>query len=103
MPQEQLILIVACFFTATLSGMLGMAGGISLLTIMAQFYKQELLIPLHGIIQLVSNSTRLTFLFKDINWNVVSVYCMGALLGAAIGSQMNFVIDDKVCDHRDYA
>lgn len=52
------ILGAAAFGTSILSAIVGMAGGITLLAVMLLFLDPLLAIPLHGTVQLVSNSSR---------------------------------------------
>ena len=62
---EIITLIIAAFITSSISAVLGMGGGIILLGIMAVIIPNGyMVIALHGIIQLISNSTR-TYVFKD--------------------------------------
>ena len=61
---ELTILIIAAFITSSISAVLGMGGGIILLGIMAILIPEGyMVIALHGLIQLVSNTTR-TYVFK---------------------------------------
>lgn len=57
-PFELSVLAAAAFVTAILSAVIGMAGGIVLLTVMLLFMEPLVAIPLHGAVQLVSNSSR---------------------------------------------
>jgi uncharacterized membrane protein YfcA len=57
-PIALAVLAVACLGTSILSAVVGMAGGITLLSVMLLFLDPILAIPLHGVIQLVSNSSR---------------------------------------------
>lgn len=52
------ILAAAAFATSILSAIVGMAGGITLLAVMLLFLPPLVVIPLHGVIQLVSNGSR---------------------------------------------
>lgn len=52
------VLCVTAFFTAILSAIVGMAGGMALLSVMLWFLPPLAAIPLHGAIQLVSNFSR---------------------------------------------
>ena len=62
---ETIILIIAAFITSAISAVIGMGGGIILLGIMAILIPDGyMVIALHGIIQLFSNTTR-TYLFKE--------------------------------------
>ena len=63
---ESIILILAAFLTATLSAIIGMGGGVTLLGIMAIIMPEGyLVVAYHGIIQLVSNVTRTT-VYRDV-------------------------------------
>ena len=59
-----IILIVSALITSSISAVLGMGGGIILPGIMALIIPQGyMVIALHGIIQLFSNTTR-TYIFR---------------------------------------
>ena len=55
---ELVALGATVFVTAVLSGVLGMAGGIALLGVLLVYLPPLVAIPLHGVIQLVSNGSR---------------------------------------------
>ena len=84
---EIIILIIAAFITSSISAVLGMGGGILLLAIMAIIIPNGyMVIALHGIIQLISNSTR-TYVFKDhLKNNLIKEFLIGSLLGASISA-----------------
>jgi uncharacterized membrane protein YfcA len=52
------ILTAVAFATSILSAVLGLAGGIVLLSVMLLFLPPLVAIPLHGVVQLVSNASR---------------------------------------------
>ena len=61
---ESIILIVAALVTSSISAVLGMGGGVVLLGIMAIIIPEGyMVIALHGVIQLFSNTTR-TFIYR---------------------------------------
>ncbi len=81
------VLTIAAFLTATLSGLIGMGGGILLLAIMFSFIESHgEVIPLHGSVQLVSNSTRAVAFVRDADWPTLGRFALGAVPGACIGS-----------------
>ena len=57
-PGAAAILAVSAFATAVLSAIVGMAGGITLLAVMLLFFEPLVAVPLHGVVQLVSNGSR---------------------------------------------
>ena len=82
---EIAILILASFITSSISAVLGMGGGIILLGIMAIMIPQGyMVIALHGIIQLISNSTRAYVFKKYIKKILIKQFLIGALVGVAI-------------------
>lgn len=88
MDSQTVILIIAAFLTATLSGFLGMGGGILLLTVMATYFPPAVLIPLHGAVQLVSNSVRLAMSWRDVSWTILLPMVAGSVVGVVVGSQV---------------
>ena len=79
---ELFILIAAAFITSSISAVLGMGGGIILLGIMAIIIPEGyMVIALHGVIQLISNTTR-TYVFKNhIKKELVKDFLIGAIFG----------------------
>lgn len=65
-PTTILVLSVASFATAIVSAVLGMAGGIMLLAVMLLFLDPVLAIPIHALVQLVSNSSRAVIHRREI-------------------------------------
>ncbi|MCB0405619.1 MAG: sulfite exporter TauE/SafE family protein [Bdellovibrionales bacterium] len=88
MDAQSIVLIGAALVTSIVSGTMGMAGGILLLAVMAEFFAPTVLIPLHGIVQFASNGSRTLILFKHIRWNIAAWFAAGALVGALFGSQL---------------
>ncbi len=82
------VLIPAAFATSVVSGTIGMGGGIVLLAVMAQYFPPATLIPLHGVIQLASNSSRVLYGFKHVERRIMARYAAGAAVGAALGSRV---------------
>ena len=84
---ETSILIIAAFLTSSISAVLGMGGGIILLGIMAIIIpKGYMVIALHGIIQLASNTTR-TFVFRNhLKPYIIKQFTLGSIFGAIISA-----------------
>lgn len=83
----EIILVTAAFLTATISAMIGMAGGIMLFAVMASFLPPPVLIPIHGVTQFGSNLSRCALNFKDIKLRILMPFAIGAVLGSSVGSQ----------------
>jgi len=90
---ELIILIISAFITSSISAILGMGGGIILLGIMAIIIPNGyMVIALHGIIQLISNTTR-TFVFrKYLKKDLIKEFLIGAIIGAGLSAIIIFLL-----------
>lgn len=68
------ILCTAGLLTAALSAVVGMAGGITLLSVMLLLFEPLVAIPIHGVVQLVSNSSRTFIQRKHVDWTILWRY-----------------------------
>jgi uncharacterized membrane protein YfcA len=71
-----LVLGVAALLTAALSAIVGMAGGITLLAVMLLLMDPLEAIPIHGVIQLVSNGSRTYIQRSHVRWHWVGRYSL---------------------------
>ncbi len=76
------------FLTAAMGTVAGLGGGVLLLGVMATVFPPAALIPLHGVIQLGSNVSRVTIMRRHVLWSAIVAAGIGALLGAAIGGEL---------------
>ena len=80
-----IILVISAFITSSISAILGMGGGIILLGIMAIIIPEGyMVIALHGVIQLISNTTRAYVFRKHVKKNIIKQFSIGALFGVFI-------------------
>lgn len=89
------VLTITAFLTATLSGILGMGGGILLLAVMAGYFPPSVTIPFHGAVQLVSNVSRATLSWRDIAWRILGPMIAGSVAGAVVGSQLAITLPES--------
>ena len=80
-----IVLVVAAVLTATVSAILGMAGGIMLQAVMLFMLPLTVVVPLHGAVQLCSNATRLLVYLRNMDARVVWRYVIGSLAGGVCG------------------
>ena len=87
------ILILSAFITSSISAVIGMGGGIILLGIMAIIIPEGyMVIALHGIIQLISNTTR-TYVFRNhLKDKLIKEFSLGALIGAGLSGLIIFLL-----------
>jgi uncharacterized membrane protein YfcA len=91
-----IILIITALLTSIISGMTGMAGGTILLAVIASIVDTAFVVPLHGTVQLVSNSTRSLLFFKHIKWKIILFFLIGILPGALIGLYVFKLLDKNI-------
>ncbi len=83
-----LVLLLAAFVTATISAILGMGGGITLLGVMTALLPPPVVVPLHGMVQLSSNLTRTWAYRKHIRWPIFIAYAVPALVGMGLATRL---------------
>jgi len=83
-----LVLVVACFVTATVSAILGMAGGVTLLGVMTALLPAPVVVPLHGIVQLGSNWTRTWAFRRHVRWSIFFAFMLPAVVGVGIAASI---------------
>jgi uncharacterized protein len=81
---------ILAFFTAMLSGIFGMAGGLVLMGGLALVLPVSAAFVTHGILQLVANGWRAILHRQHVNWKIVSLYAMGSLAAGVAMSQIAF-------------
>lgn len=82
---ELAVLGVAALLTSVLSAVVGMAGGIVLLAVMLLFLPPLVAIPLHGVIQLVSNGSRAWLQRSHVHGDILVRYALPLLPMAFAG------------------
>lgn len=80
-----IILTISVFFCSILSGMMGMAGGVLFLGILASFVETAYIVPIYATVMIVSSGSRTVLFYKNINWGIVFRYTLGLLPGAFLG------------------
>lgn len=81
------ILILSAFAmcTSALTSLVGAGGGTALLALMLYFIPAASVIPVHGCIQLISNTTRVYLFWKYMNWGIIIRFAALMPLGVYLG------------------
>lgn len=87
---ESVFIAVAVLATSTLSGILGMGGGMILMGIFLWLLPVEWAMVLHGVTQLMSNGSRAWLHRGDVQWGFMPRYLVGALLSFALFSWLGW-------------
>ena len=87
------IIILATFFTAFLSSIFGMLGGLILMGVLVFIMPVSNAMVLHGLIQLTSNGYRAWLNKKDINWIIIFTIVVGNIIALTAFLLITFVPD----------
>ncbi len=82
------ILIVASFFTSALTASVGVGGGLLMLGLMTYVIPIAALIPVHGLVQLGSNTSRSFIQRAHIKWRIVFLFFLGSVFGVLAGAML---------------
>jgi uncharacterized protein len=80
------LLAVASFFTSALTAAFGVGGGIAMLALMGLFVPVAALIPVHGAVQLGSNTGRAWHQRANVRMDIALPFIAGSLIGAIAGA-----------------
>ena len=80
------LLVVASFFTSALTAAFGVGGGVAMLALMGLFVPVSALIPVHGVVQLGSNTSRAFRMREHVRRDIFGPFLVGSLLGAVAGA-----------------
>lgn len=90
------LFFAAVFFTALISAVFGMAGGLILMGVLAALYPVAGAMVAHGLIQSVSNGWRAVLLRRFILWRTVALFAAGSALGAAALASVSVTLEKPV-------
>jgi uncharacterized membrane protein YfcA len=80
-----LALVLVALATSVVSGVMGLAGGMLLLAALLYVLDPVVAIPVHGVVQLVSNASRAWFQRAHVRWDVVWRFAWPLLPAGALG------------------
>jgi uncharacterized membrane protein YfcA len=91
-PVDLAVLACVALATSVLSAVIGMAGGIVLLSVMLLYLEPLAAIPLHGGIQLVSNGSRAFIQREHVDWALARRYALLLLPAGAAGLPVAYAL-----------
>ena len=81
-----ILMTIVCIFTAGISAVFGMAGGVIVFLVLSFVVDLPTAIALHAVIQLISNFSRVIIAFKSIDWRTVFWFSLLLLPMTYLGS-----------------
>jgi uncharacterized membrane protein YfcA len=86
----EILLTVFATATSAIAGVLGFGGGMLLIALMPSFLPAAVIIPIHGIVQLASNSSRVALSLNQVAWHLLPPFLMGSAIGLALFTTLLF-------------
>jgi uncharacterized membrane protein YfcA len=90
------LLIAASFFTSALTAAFGVGGGVAMLALMGLFVPVAALIPVHGAVQLGSNTGRAWHQRANVRMDVATPFIAGSIVGAIGGAFLVVQLPDAL-------
>jgi uncharacterized membrane protein YfcA len=84
----EILLTLCATITSAIAAILGFGGGMLLIAIMPSFLPAAVIIPIHGLVQLVSNSSRVALSIKEVAWHLLPKFLFGSIIGLSIFSTL---------------
>lgn len=84
----ELFLIFVAFVASVTAAVVGLGGGILLMSVMPGLIPTYAIIPVHGMVQIFSNLTRALFGLRHVVWTFFLPFVLGGILGASLGSML---------------
>ncbi len=91
-----LLLIVVSFFTSALTAAFGIGGGVAMLGALAGSVAPSVIIAVHGIVQLGSNTGRAILQRHNVLWPVALRFTAGSLVGIVAGAFMVTALPERI-------
>ena len=82
---EIALLTFAAFATAALTAVVGAGGGTALIALMLQVMPPSVAIPVHGVVQLASNISRVWMLWEHMAWPIIIRFALLLPFGVGLG------------------
>ena len=83
------------FVTSTLTALIGAGGGTALLLVMLWFVPAASVVPVHGCIQLASNTARVVLFRRHMHWPVIIRFVIPMPAGVYFGLQLYGMLDQS--------
>jgi len=93
---SELALVPIVFVTSCLTAVIGMGGGVLLLTMMPGLVPAAAILPVHALTQLASNASRAAFDWRAIDLAIVPAFTLGAVLGSWLGAEIYQSLDVRL-------
>ena len=91
-----LLLIGISFFTSALTAAFGIGGGVAMLGALAGTVPTNVIVAVHGVVQLGSNLGRAILQRAHAHWPAVGRFLIGAVIGVALGAWLFVSLPERI-------
>jgi uncharacterized membrane protein YfcA len=84
---NEILLVIISLITAIFTAIVGFGGGMILIAFMPGFIPASAIVPIHSVVQLLSNSSRALFSWRAIHWNFLISFIIGSIIGVVVAAQ----------------
>jgi uncharacterized membrane protein YfcA len=91
-----LLLIGVSFFTSALTAAFGIGGGVAMLGALAGSVSPNVVIAVHGVVQLGSNLGRAILQRQHAHWPAIVRFLLGAIVGVALGAWLFVSLPERI-------
>lgn len=95
----EIIIIIVALFASILTFFSGFGLGTILLPVFSIFFELQVAIAMTAIVHLFNNLFKISFLTKEINWEVFKIFGITAFVGAILGA---FLMNNLVVQNINY-
>lgn len=97
-PGGAAVLITLSLCTSAITAAFGLGGGVVLLAAMPIYLPPQVLIPIHGVVQIGSNLGRFLVMWRHVRWSLLLPFAVGSCLGAGLGGQLVVTLPTAVLE-----
>jgi uncharacterized protein len=90
------LLVGVSFLTSAMTAAFGIGGGVAMLGALAGLAPPQMVVAVHGVVQLGSNLGRTIIQRAHILWRPTGIFTVGAIAGAAAGAAMFVALPERV-------
>jgi uncharacterized membrane protein YfcA len=90
------LLIGISFFTSALTAAFGIGGGVAMLGALAGTVSPNIIVAVHGVVQLGSNVGRAILQRRNAHWPAIGRFLIGAVIGVGLGAWLFVSLPERV-------
>ena len=90
---NELLLIAVAFMSSLITAVAGVGGGMILIAAMPGLIPAPAIVPVHGMVQIFSNSSRALFGWQHVRWEFMLGFAGGLALGGVVAAGITASID----------